>query len=99
MKLKPGASLKGVVWELFEAALKVEAAYNALGHDCIITSGTDGQHIPKSLHYKGKALDFRTFHVPVTQREKIRKSVKQRLGADYDVILEKDHLHIELDPK
>jgi hypothetical protein len=99
MKLKAGASLKGVSWELFEAAIKVEAAYNAFGHDCTITSGSDGQHMPRSLHYKGKALDFRTRDVPASQRYKIVKSVKQRLGADFDVVLETDHLHIELDPK
>jgi hypothetical protein len=99
LKLKSGVSLKGVQWELFEAAIKVEDAYNALGHECVITSGTDGEHMHKSLHYKGLALDFRTRTVPAAQRMKILKSVKAKLGPSFDVILERDHLHIELDPK
>lgn len=99
MKLKAGVSLKGVRWEMFEAAIKVEAAYNDLGHECIITSGSDGQHMPRSLHYKGLALDFRTRHVPVSQRQKILKSIKARVGPDFDVLLEKDHVHLEFDPR
>lgn len=99
MKLKAGVSLQGVVWQLFEAAIKVESCYEALGHECVITSGTEGQHMNGSLHYKGKALDFRTRHVPVVQRQKLIKNIKSKLGPDYDVILEKDHAHIELDPK
>jgi uncharacterized protein YcbK (DUF882 family) len=99
MKLKSGASLKGVQWEMFEAAIKVEAAFNAYGHECTITSGSDGQHMPRSLHYKGLAMDFRIRDVPVSQRYKIVKSAKSRLGTDFDVVLEKDHLHVELDPK
>jgi hypothetical protein len=99
LKLKAGVSLRGLQWEMFEAAIKVEAAFNDLGHECVITSGTEGQHMARSLHYKGLALDFRIRDVPVSQRFKILKSIKQRLGNDFDVILEKDHVHLELDPK
>jgi len=30
------------------------------GHDLIITSGKDGEHVPGSLHYTGRAVDART---------------------------------------
>jgi hypothetical protein len=98
MKLKPGVKLEGVQWQMFDAAIKVEEVYNNLGHELTITSASEGHHGPRSLHYKGRALDFRTRTVPLSQRQKILKSVKAKLGPDFDVVLEKDHLHLELDP-
>ena len=34
------------------------------GHDCIVTSLTDGQHSRQSFHYGGWAVDLRTWHLP-----------------------------------
>jgi uncharacterized protein YcbK (DUF882 family) len=99
MRLKEGATLQGVQWQMFDAALKVEDVYGRYGHELTITSGTDGQHSPKSLHYKGLALDFRTRNVPQTQLPKIEREIKQALGNDYDVVFEGDHFHVEYDPE
>jgi hypothetical protein len=99
MTLKPGVSLKGVRWQMFEAAVRVEGCYEKLGLECVITSGTDGQHIKGSLHYKGLALDFRKRTVPVAMRPKLLKAIRQALGPDYDVLEESDHVHVELDPE
>jgi uncharacterized protein YcbK (DUF882 family) len=99
MRLKEGATLHGVQWQMFDAALKVEDVYGRYGHELTITSGTDGKHSPKSLHYKGLALDFRTRNVPQTQLPKIEREIKQALGNDYDVVFEGDHFHVEYDPE
>lgn len=99
MKLKDGVKLDGVQWRMFLAAVKAEEVYNRFGHVLTITSGSDGQHMPHSLHYKGLALDLRTFNVPRVQIQKIEKELKLALGNDYDVVFEKDHFHIEYDPK
>ena len=48
-----------------------------------------------SLHYQGKAFDLRTWHVI----EEVAKQLRTYLGKDYDVIVEKDHIHVEYDPK
>ena len=98
MKLKNNASLVGVRWEMFDAAVKVEECYQKLGFECVITSGSDGQHMKGSLHYKGLALDFRKRNVPIVMRPKLLKAIRQALGPDFDVVDEKDHIHTEFDP-
>ena len=108
MKLKEGASLRGVQWQMFYAALIIEGVLQKSGYECVITSGTDGQHgvgpskpgkADKTLHDDGLALDIRNRTIPVPEREPIRKDIAQALGPDYDVVLEKDHFHLEFDPK
>jgi hypothetical protein len=49
-----------------------------------------------SLHYRGFAVDLR---LPTDNKEEIRAELAASLGAEYDVILEIDHIHIEYDPK
>lgn len=99
MKLKDGVSLEGVQWQMFYAAVKVEAAYNKLGHDLTITAGTDGKHAAKSLHYKGLALDIRSRTISAGTKPKLLKAIRLSLGPDYQVIDELDHWHVEWDPK
>jgi len=62
-----------------------------------ITSGNDGKHMKKSLHYENKAIDIRCKNMkyPVGTTLRIRKT----LGHNYDVILEENHIHIEYQPK
>lgn len=97
MKLKPGVNLLGVQWQLFEASIKIEPIFNSAGAELVITSGVDGKHMIESLHYKGLALDFRTRDLKDPQD--ILKAVKAMLGQEFDVVLEKDHLHVEFQPK
>ena len=67
-----------------------------------ITSANDSQHMTNSLHYKNKAFDVRIRNIVGDQHSTARSwaaKVSLALGEDYDVILEQDHLHVELDPK
>ena len=104
MKLKAGVSLKGVSWRLFQASIIVEYIFENFGVPCIITSGNDGKHSAKSLHYSGLALDFRTHYEELDGRElELRDTVAAALGKDYDVVLESvglmdEHLHVEASP-
>lgn len=98
MNIKDGASVQGCDWRMFQAALIAEQIYKKYGAECVITAGTDGKHMEGSLHYKGLALDLRTFNVPGRELA-ICNQIKQALGPDYDVIIEKDHIHLEYDPK
>ena len=77
----------------------VEDVYEAYGYPAIITSGTEGKHGTKSLHYEGKALDFRTRFLRPIEKQAIADDIANRLGKDYDVVLERTHLHVEYDPK
>ena len=68
--------------------------------NCVVTSLRDGKHLPTSLHYRGQAVDLRTRHLSPTQKSSFHISLYESLNPiGYDVILEKDHIHIEYDPK
>ena len=70
-----------------------------------VTSINDSTHSRTSLHYIGHACDIRTKTLPsATAKRWFAAEVRRRLGADYDVILEKlgqtnEHLHVEYQPK
>lgn len=66
-----------------------------------VTSANDSGHMRGSKHYTNEAFDIRTRNVNGGHAECVawRDSMKEGLGADYDVILEKDHIHVEFDPK
>ena len=99
MKIKEGVKLEGVQWQVFSAAIIVEAVLQSFGTELVITSCLDGQHMPHSLHYKGLAFDARSRDLAPQFQTQARDEMKKRLGPDYDVVLEKDHFHIEHDPK
>ena len=80
------------------AAINAATQINA-EWDVIITSGTDGVHKKGSKHYVGGALDLRISNIPNGQLSIYVKALKGRLGPDYDVVLESDHIHCEYDPK
>ena len=72
--------------------------------ECWVTSGNDSTHSKNSLHYKGRALDFRTKNWPMGREQNILTEIKNALGKDFDCLLEcmgtpNQHLHIEYDPK
>lgn len=66
-----------------------------MGITIYITSGTDGKHMEGSRHYVGQALDFRTSNLIKNEIDRFMDKLKERLGANYQVILEKDHVHVE----
>ena len=71
------------------------------GLECefVITSGKDGMHMKRSLHYKGLAFDFRSRHMLRNTKQQCIREIKRRLGDDFDVVQEPDHIHIEWDEK
>jgi len=94
IKIKAGVTPPNLV--ILAAAANAAAE---LALTVVVTSGTDGQHMVGSKHYDGAALDFRTRNLTGAERERFMRTIKRRLGRDYDVVLELDHLHIEHDPK
>lgn len=95
--IKSGVDLRGLSPQMaiaYTIACKVYGQYA-----CVITSGSDGKHGPNSLHYSGQALDLRTNNLPPQAVQSIVDRLKEALGAQFDVVLESDHIHIEFDPK
>lgn len=74
--------------------------YAERGYACVITSVLDGDHAKNSLHYAGAAADLRTRDISSqAERRALRGEIAAALGADFDVVLESTHLHIEWQPR
>lgn len=99
MLLKSGVKIQGISTELLFALNVAGRVYESYGHEVTITSLLDGKHSKTSLHYSGNAADLRTRDLGTTSASDVRNSIKERLGIDYDVILETDHIHVEYQPR
>ena len=112
MQIKDGVRLgddtKCITTECLEGMLKASQVYAELGIRGVratITSVMDGRHMPTSKHYEGNAFDLRTWNadssgqMPQGEKEYVAQELRKMLGSDYDVVVEKTHIHVEYDPK
>lgn len=74
----------------------VEKVYERIQEDFVITSTYEGVHSPSSLHYAHRAYDCR---LPRSNIDVIHHLLQRAIGNEYDVVKERDHFHIEYDPK
>ena len=93
-----------VVWRDFTpdcwfAIVIAAEIYTKYGIELVITSGKDGKHKDDSLHYRGNAFDCRTYTLSGEDLPKVANTLKAKLGINYDVVIEKDHIHVEYDKK
>lgn len=65
----------------------------------VITSTTEGKHGKNSLHYKGLAFDVRISDKTKVETNRFLNLLKFHFDRTLDIVLEKDHIHIEYDPK
>ena len=63
--------------------------------EAVATSANDREHSPHSLHPEDLAIDLRIWNV--RDVELYRYNLAIALGADFDVVSESDHIHIEFD--
>lgn len=99
MRLKHGVRMRGIRTELVAAMLAADAACRDADIDCVVTSVTDGVHSRGSRHYAGAAFDLRIRELPPGGAGRLRADLADRLGGDFDVLLEDSHIHVEYDPK
>ena len=66
------------------------------GEELVITSTYEGNHSAGSLHYANQAYDIR---MPDKETTALSLELMTRLGSNFDVVIERDHIHIEYDPK
>lgn len=96
-----------LVW-LLAALLAVQTHPDVPSEGLVITSGSDGTHLPTSKHYTGQALDVRshTFASRAAKR-RFQAAWLAALGPGYTVLLEQEgtpneHFHAQrrkgLDP-
>ena len=103
---KPGVRIALCHWTVGHVIHVADQVYAKHGEpELVVTSGMEGTHSPGSLHYVGLAVDLRLPAVDLrlpSDRAKclaIRNELAERLGQDFDVLLEADHFHIECQPK
>lgn len=94
-----GARILGLRPEIVIGLTIANDVFREFGFDCIVTAGIDGSHSRGSIHYKGLAVDLRTRHIPAAEHPKVVAKLQERLGDEFDVVLEGDHIHLEWDPK
>ena len=99
MKIKSGVRVLGIRPEMILALMVAEPLFTKGGVELVITSVVDGSHSMGSLHYAGAAVDLRIRHLPLGGAERIYGDLISALGSDYDVVLEKSHIHLEFQPK
>src|SRR4051812_710734 len=99
MLYDPDVRVEGVQPPIWYALGIVEVVYRINGLRCTVTSLTDGKHGENSLHAKGLAGDVRTRGLNDILLRTIHGSINSILNPlGYDIVLEKDHIHIEYQP-
>lgn len=99
MKLVLGASARSWTVQILFGICVASEVYQKHGFEMEITSGDEGEHSFGSLHFSGNAADFRIKNIPTEVVLDIVDDIKERLGVDYDVVLEGNHIHLEYQPK
>jgi len=99
IRLKEGVKAAGLRPEAMLAIIVALSVYQEFGYELVITSLVDGKHSRGSLHYSGAGIDTRTRHMVDAHKKQVADEIQVRLGPDFDVVLEKDHIHIEFQPK
>ena len=97
MKLKQGVTITGIRPELILGLMVADTVLRENGIELVVTSITDSVHSFTSLHYAGAAADIRIWDMDDPQ--KIISELKSAITSDFDVILEKDHIHLEWQPR
>ena len=98
--LKSSARVSGLKPETLFAMRVAEGVFQDRGFKMMtVTSCTDGKHGRGSKHYIGHAFDIRTNDLTADQIQMVAAEIRERLGVEFDVVVEKDHIHVEFDPK
>ena len=99
MILKDGVKIANMKPQLILGIMCAMDIYRKHGQELVITSLDDSVHGKDTLHGQGLAVDFRTNYFIPEEAKKVCYEISIRLGKDFDVVLEKDHIHLEYDVK
>ena len=99
MKIKRSVEIYGLHEKMQKVLNTVEEIWDDYGQEAVITAGRDGTHKKNSLHYSGKALDFRIRYFADELHEEIAERLSEELGDAFDVVLHSTHIHVEYDPR
>lgn len=91
------ARIRSISPEAIFALMVVYDVYREHHEVVAISCGTDGTHNPSSRHYTGDAFDVRNPKDSV-KRDVIVRELRGALGADFQVIPEDVHIHVQYRP-
>lgn len=97
LRFKEGVSLTGLQPEALFGIDKCLDIFHSNDLPMTLTSCRDGRHSQHSHHYKGLAWDIRVWDIQ-DQIEPYCMMIRDALGPDYQVINERNHIHVEYDP-
>lgn len=100
------SDVQGLQLPTIRAIVVMAGVYRDHGKTLTVTSINDGKHSANSKHYNGCAFDSRTRNNsgdlsqwPDDLKRQLAQTARNRLGSDYDVVIESTHIHTEFDPK
>ena len=96
MLIEPGVDISRLGTRIRNKLNILESIFAIMGCEPVITCTYEGRHKAGSLHYADLAINFR---IPDCSRREIDQKMHDSLGKDYNILWEKDHIHIEYDPK
>jgi len=96
MLIKAGVDISRLNRGIRKALNRASIIINKYNQEIIITSTYEGNHMAGSLHYANDAFDFN--HTGITLDD-IADELRSFLTKDFDVVLERTHIHVEFDPK
>lgn len=99
---KQGVKFYGVKTETLAGIMIASFVYYRNGHALTVlklVTENPGVERLRTAHDQGLAFDIRTQMIAKAKQPAMVMSLKDALGDDYDVVLEKDHIHIEFDTK
>lgn len=99
MQLKNGVKISGIDTELLMVIFIADGIYTRNKQIMTITSILDGKHSTNSLHYEGRAFDIRTHDKSEAVNKHLFNELKRELDFICDIVFEKDHIHVEFQPK
>ena len=96
-------NILGLAPVMFSALKTIELCCkitNGENYEITITSAFDGSHMTNSLHYVGLAIDIRSRDMSnITESAKWIDKFLNINSKCFDIVIEKDHIHIEYDKK
>jgi len=96
MLIKAGVDISRLKPPIRKKLPEIAQHYRIRGDELIVTSTYEGNHSEGSLHYADLAIDT---ELPSKGERAFVERLAEELGPDYDVVLEKYHVHTEYDPK
>jgi hypothetical protein len=100
INFKEGVPFTGLKSITYQAIFICAQVFNKKQYPLVITSTTDGEHLEKSFHYTGEAFDIRTRRLTVVEQTSLFNEMKRelkKLSRCFQLVLEKDHIHVEFD--